>query len=157
MKKYLLLFVFLFLFSPVQAEEPMGWIEIPSISLYRPIYNIELVDRNYNLDDLGYGLGKVGYLNQNEWGHWIHDELGKVILVGHTPGAFENLTQVQIGDSIIVGDDNGVVEYVVLAIHIVEVTETDWLGTSDSKVLLLQTCYGTQRLLIEAIPNNQKR
>lgn len=152
MKKAILIFILMACFySPAQAKNaPIGWIEIPSISLYRPVYAIPLVDRNYNLDDLGFGLGTVGYLEQGAWGHWIHDDTGKVILVGHTPGAFTDLPTLHIGDRIIVGDSVGIVEYIVYATHIVESNEVSWLGTSDYKMLLLQTCYGEQRWLVEA-------
>ncbi len=158
MTKYIFLLLLILIIVPMAHAEdslPIGYIEIPSISLYRPIYSIPLVDKNYDLSGLGYGLGLVGRLEQGVWGHWIHDDTGKVILVGHNPGAFIDLPTVQIGDRIIVGDTDGAVEYIVVATHIVEVTEVQWLGTSPYKMLLLQTCYGNQRWLVEAIPNTQ--
>lgn len=149
MKRFMLLVLFMFLFySPAQAEGiPTGYIEIPSIALYRPIYFIPLVDRSYDLNELGFGLGVVGHLDQT---NWIHDTWGRTVLVGHTPGAFETLTDVTIGDVIYVSDSKETAVYIVSGIYIVEITEVGWLAPTETPTLLLMTCYGEQRWLVEA-------
>lgn len=157
MKKILFFLSVFLLFSTDSYAElgsPVGYIEIPSISLFRPIYFIPLENRNYDLTELGFALGTVGHLDQTTW---IHEDWGRVVLVGHTPGAFSDLPEVNIGDMILVWDTEGAVQYIVTAQHLVDVTETKWLGPTNYPSLLLMTCYGDQRWLVEAIPSNQTR
>lgn len=122
----------------------LGTLIIPDINLYEPIHSLPVENRTYDTSDLDYG---AAFLEGTSWNdlNW-----GRTVIIGHTPGAFENLTQLEIGDRIILLTDTYTLEYYVGDIHIVDVTDTSWLMPTDVPTLTLITCYGEQRLIINA-------
>ena len=147
---FLVIFVLLFLVPSVHAEYE-GTLIIESIGLYEPVSFIPLVNRNYDLTELNFGVAR---LDQTSWNDitW-----GRTVLVGHTPGAFENLTNVHIGDIILLMTDKYILEYIVYDITYVEAgaDPRDWFTPTNAPTLLLQTCYGDEyRLMIEASLKN---
>lgn len=127
-----------FLFTPSSA--PVGYLVIPSIDFYNPVYHTE-----FDLTELGL---RVAHLEGTSWDdpNW-----GRAVIVGHTPGKFAELINVGYGDSIILLTETGTYEYVVFNIHIAEVSEIEWLMPTEHPTLTLITCYEeTRRLIIEA-------
>ena len=122
----------------------VGTLIIPGINLYEPIHSLPLENRTYDTSELYYG---VNFLEGTSWNDpgW-----GRTVLIGHTPGAFENLTQLEIGDRLILLTNTYTLEYYVGDIHVVDVSDEHWLMPTDTPTLTLITCYGNKRLVINA-------
>lgn len=126
------------------SEGPVGYVIIPAIGLYYPVYSVPIVDHAYSEAALAH---RVGWL---EGTSWIHDGWGRVVLAGHSYGVFTGLTQISQGDRVIVGDSGGAVEYFITTWQIVSVYDTSWLYATEKNTLLLITCEGDQRRVIQA-------
>lgn len=120
----------------------IGTLIIPDINVYEPVHSLSLENRTYDTSELNYGAMFL------EGTSWNDPDWGRTVIIGHTPGAFENLTQLEIGDRIILLTDLYTWEYIVNDIQIVAVTDTSWLMPTDVPTLTLITCYGEQRLVI---------
>ena len=133
--------------SPAHAARgvaPSGYIVIERIGLYEPIYEVPLIDRAYQMDDLGI---VVGHLQATGW---IHDAATRTVLAGHSPGVFFRVHELRPGDRLIVWDSAGVVQYSVERMVIVSATEWRWLASQGRAELMLITCEGdgVRRLII---------
>lgn len=128
-KLFLFLLVLIISFSSVEAS-PDGYLIIEKISLFKPIQFIPDSDLSpetyfYDLTDLHDGVGHLQYTS------WGTTEGGRTVLVGHTPGAFEDVYKLEVGDEIIfsMGD-----EY-----HTLHVTEKFYTDADDGSVIYLPT------------------
>lgn len=122
----------------------VGTLIISDINLYEPIHSLPIENRTYDTSELNYGA------NFLEGTSWNDLEWGRTVIIGHTPGAFENLIQLEVGDRIILLTDLYSLEYYVGDIRVVAVEDTSWLMPTSVPTLTLITCYGNQRLVINA-------
>lgn len=101
MKKILFILLILIIYSPSVFASPDGYLIIPKIGLFKSIHLVTDSDPAsgtyfYDLSELGYG---VGHLENTSWGT---TEGGRTVLVGHTPGGFEDIVKLVVGDVIII-------------------------------------------------------
>ena len=141
------------LFAPLsvnaQAENgPVGYVIIPALDLYHPVYFVPIIDHAYSEDAL---IRRVGWLQGTSW---IHDDWGRVVLAGHSYGVFTDLNLLRAGDRVIVGDSAGAVVYRVTGWQIVGVDDTTWLQPTSEPTLLLITCSDANRLVVYAEKEN---
>ena len=137
--------------SPVLAQRddaPVGYVIIPALDLYRPVYFVPIIDHAYSEEAIA---RRVGWL---EGTSWIHDDWGRVVLAGHSYGVFIDLDLLRAGDEIIIGDGTGAVVYRVTGWQIVSVNDTAWLQPTDAPTLLLITCSDANRLVMYAEKEN---
>lgn len=118
---------------------PMGYVIVPAISLYRPVYPVSIITdpdgfRHYDDADL---VRHVGHLDGTSW---IHDGWGVVALAGHSGGVFANVDELQIGDRVIMVDERGAVEYVITGRVLTTPDDTSWLMPTDAPTLVLIVC-----------------
>lgn len=144
MKKFLLLlFLLPYIVAPVSADEPVGTLIIPSLSLYRPVDFVPLIDKNYDLTQLGYGVGHL------EGTSWDDPAWGRTVLVGHTPGGFSTLDKLQNDAIIYLLTDTYTFVYQVTGQYVTTPDDVGVLMPTDQASLVLMTCTnGTQQRLI---------
>ena len=123
---------------------PRGYLLIPAIDLYRPVGECALVDGWHDTTALGNGVCHL------EGTTWIDDEWGRVALGGHTPGAFARLTEVGVGDVIILWDRAGIEVYRVTWRGSVPVSDIQWLMPTTEQTVVLITCDNADRLIIDS-------
>lgn len=125
----------------------VGHIYIPAINLSAPVLAITpVIDNVYDeFDQYAIGDG-VQWLSDTAW----IDAPGRVVLTGHTPGVFGHLDRLVIDDQIVIYDSRDVVSYIVTGVFRAKPSEYQWLRESSEDKLLVITCDGDQRLLIEA-------
>lgn len=152
MKKIILLTLFIILQSSfVQAESPNDYILIGKIGLYSPIVFVPDSDSSsttyfYDLTS----LTTVGRLQNTAWGTI---EGGRTVLVGHTPGIFEHLKELEIDDQIIITMNGEEYEMFVFDKYLVSKDNDNVLSTvSYQYELVLITCTedDDKRLIIKA-------
>jgi LPXTG-site transpeptidase (sortase) family protein len=149
MKTFLLILIIIYFILPVSSiqvqDKPVGWLVIPSIDLWRPLQEIPIVNRQYNMDVVG--SNGAGWLEET---NWITDDWGTVVLAGHSNGAFERLDELYIGDYIYLYTLNYKETYEVVNIyHNIDISETQWLAPSlGGEQLTLITCEGYSRLVV---------
>ncbi len=117
----------------------MGTLYIPAINLTEPIYPVPLTGGEYII-----GAG-VQWLDDSAW----IDHAGRVVLAGHTPGVFDDLHRVERGDQIVMFDERTISIYEVTGVFLAKVSEVEWLRVSSEPKILIITCSGGNRLLIE--------
>lgn len=143
----LVVIVALLLSSAAAAQDgadPIGHIYIPAIQLDRVVQAVPLVDRTYHLSTLEDGVAWL------EGTAWISHDWARIVLAGHTPGAFDELTLLRPGDQVIVWDAHAVEVYVVQFLRIVPATDIRWLMPTPDETLTLLTCAGELRLVVHA-------
>jgi LPXTG-site transpeptidase (sortase) family protein len=123
---------------------PRGYLLIPAIDLYRPVGTCPLVDGWHDTTALGNGVCHL------EGTTWIDDDWGRVALGGHTPGAFARLTEIGVGDVIILWDRGTVEVYRVTWRGSVPVSDISWLMPTTPEHATLITCSDTDRLIIDS-------
>lgn len=145
MKKLILfLIVFLSFVVPVQAEEAKGIIIIPSIDLNEPITTIHMVDNQWDTSNMDF----AGWLEGTQW---VNTEWGRTVVIGHTPGAFMNVHNIEIGDSItILSEDTPYYYEVYEIIPPTNVWDVHWIMPTDIPTLTIITCEGELRRVINA-------
>lgn len=145
MKKLLLLFIFLFtLVTPAHAEEAKGVIIIPSIDLNEPITTIKLVDNQFDTSNMEF----AGWV---EGTSWVNTEWGRTVIIGHTPGAFMNVHNIQKGDSITVLSEDTPYYYEVFEIiPPTNIWDVHWIMPTDVPTLTIITCEGDLRRIVNA-------
>jgi LPXTG-site transpeptidase (sortase) family protein len=130
-----------------QTPEPPRWgtVYIPAIQLVQPVGECPLVDGWYDTSRLGQGVCHL------EGTTWITDNWGRVALAGHTPGAFDDLVGLAVGDQILVFDDRVIEVYEVTQMVIVTVSDIQWIMPTTTEHLTLITCSGARRLVVDAV------
>lgn len=128
------------------AASESGLIYIPAINLIEHItVTVPVLDNYYDeFDQYVIGDG-VQWLSDSAW----IDESGRVVLAGHSPGVFDNLHRVERGDQIVIFDDQTISIYEVTGVFLAKESEVEWLRESSESKILIITCSGKQRLLIE--------
>ena len=111
--------------SPAQA---LAILEIPGFDLRVAVFN------GTEDDVLNLGVGRVS-------GTAHIGEIGNLALAGHRDGYFRPLKDIAIGDSIIVRHVDGIEEYVVSDLLIVNPENVSVLAPTISSRLTLVTCY----------------
>lgn len=131
----------------------IGVIYIPAINLVETVtLTAPVVDNHYDEYDQ-YVIGDgVQWLSDSDW---INTK-GRVVLAGHTPGVFNELSMVGKGDQILVFDAKQIAVYEVTGVFMAHPSEKEWLRESSEPKILIITCSGNDRLLIEGIPYESK-
>jgi LPXTG-site transpeptidase (sortase) family protein len=124
-------------------------IYIPAINLIETVTITAPVIDNYYDEFDQYVIGDgVQWLSDSAW----IDFDGRVVLAGHTPGVFDDLHLVEKGDQIVMVDAHRVVIYEVSGVFTAKASEKEWLRESSEPKILIITCSGENRLLIEGKP-----
>lgn len=147
MRWFALLLMLLAHCVPVAAQGPdaKGLLMIPSIQVFAPVIEIPAqADGNYDLSGLGDGVGWLQYAA------WIEHDFGRIDLVGHTPGAFERVHELQAGDLIILSDPGRAEWYRVTLSTLVEANDVSWLLQEGPERVVLITCEGDRRRIVQA-------
>lgn len=147
MKKLITLLVLaasLVLAGPALAQGPKGHVYIPRIGLVRDVVAVPLVDRDYDLTQLGDGVAWL------EGAAWLEHDWARIVLAAHTPGAFETIRALEPGDTILVWDEHTVEVYAVTGSIVVDIDDVSWLMPTDDETLILLTCDGDRRLVVLA-------
>lgn len=131
--------------TPAQATdfEPATEIEIPSIGLHADVAPMTMRDGVLKTPD-----AMVGSYSRAK---------NKTFLVGHSVGVFQNLSNVNVGDSVVYD----LVHYTVTSVDVVEKSEIkmdELLLPSEKDTIMIMTCAGellgggdaTHRLIITA-------
>lgn len=130
--------------SAVRAQGPKGAVYIPRIGLVRSVVAAPLVERDYDLAALGDGVAWL------EGTAWLEHDWARIVLAGHTPGAFDDIRLLEPGDSILVWDEHQVEVYAVTGSQVVMADDVSWLMPTTEESLLLLTCEGDLRLVVMA-------
>lgn len=147
-KRILILLVCLTCIPVSAEEEPIGTLIIPSLRLYKPVNSIPLIDKNYDLTELGYG---VGFL---EGTSWDDPTWGRTVLVGHTPGGFSTLDKLENGAIIYLLTQDYIFIYQVVEQYITTPKDISVLMPTNIPSLVLMTCTnGTEqrRIIVAAL------
>lgn len=148
----LLLILCLVLLVPLPtsaATSTKGVLFAPSADLHALIYVAPLVRGDTWLID----PARVVWLSGTAW---ITDDSGRVVLAGHTPGAFEHVARLRVGDVITITDMNaGMIEqYEVIETVLTGNYDLRWImPTSDEHVTLI-TCEGDLRRIVDTVRLN---
>jgi len=118
----------------VFADGPEGWLVIKSISFYKSVSYTPIVNKDYDLSSLGYGITHL------EGTTWIDDGWGRVVIAGHNPGGFAPLQYLSIGDNIITVSHHETMEWIVYEILIVS-DDLVYLNPTPTFTLTLITCW----------------
>ncbi len=128
---------------------PKGVLIIPVIDLVKYIETAPVIEvdglRVHDVSWLGDGVAWL------EGTGWVENRLWRMALAGHNPGAFSRLGEVQMGDSIYLITEIGLLRYVAAEFYVVDPAETWVLGSSDGPSLALITCSGDRRLVVVAV------
>jgi len=112
----------------IDAEPPIGVITIEAVNIQIPIYN--------GAEDLNLNRG-VGRIKGMAW----MNETGNLGIAGHRDGVFRGLKDMKKGDGIEVLSIDGVQNYEVSSITIVDQSEVSPMDPTPDKTLTLVTCY----------------
>jgi len=112
----------------IDAEPPIGVITIEAVNIQIPIYN--------GAEDLNLNRG-VGRIKGMAW----MNETGNLGIAGHRDGVFRGLKDTKKGDLIEVLSIDGVQNYEVSSITIVDQSEISPMDPTPDKTLTLVTCY----------------
>lgn len=132
----------------------IAFLMIPSIFFNMPVGSIS-VDSPGFTDYANLG-GGVAYIQELTWNR---TDAGRTVIIGHNPGAFNNLQNVQVGADIYLLMD-GIVEplhFVVYQVGLIDIEDT-WVFNSPPPEyeLVLMTCYWdytqnkSRRLIVRA-------
>lgn len=136
----------------------LAFLIIPSIFFNMPVGSISVNSPSFvEYANLGNGIAYVEEVT------WNRTDAGRTIILGHNPGAFSNLENVQVGDDIYLLMD-GIEEtlhFVVYQVGLIDV-EDDWIFNSPTNnyELVLMTCYWdytqnkSRRLIVRARLND---
>jgi len=149
MKYILLIFILLLNIPHVSAESPEGYLVIPKISFYKSLSYIPKTEgsdysKMFDTTQLGYGIGIIENVEQAPQ--------DKHVILGHTPGGFEGLLDITMGDEIIVILGETVQSYIVYDTFITSVNNGSvlWFDGGFPEVVLI-TCHGKhERLVVKA-------
>lgn len=148
--RWIILIVMMFSRCTLAAAHPQGayakgLLMIPAIQLIATVQEIPAqADGSYDLTTLGDGIGWLQY------SAWLEHDFGRIDLVGHTPGGFERVHELAVGDLIIVADRGRVEWYRVELSVVVEVSDVSWLLQDGPERVVLITCEGDQRRVVQA-------
>jgi len=134
--------------ATAHAQEPPRWsVYIPRLGLVRPIGECPIVDRIHDTSALEQGVCHL------EGTATLDYDWARIVLAGHSNGAFAELHDLRAGDSVIVWDAHTVEVYTVTDLHTVAVADTRWLMPTREETLTLITCAGDDRLIVNVRKN----
>lgn len=135
--------------AKVTDEQPLALLKIDSLNLEAPVY--------HGTDRVTLDRG-LGYIE----GTTPPGEVGNIALSGHRDSFFRVLKDIKVGDSIELRTLNGVEDFEVSDISIVDALEVSVLDPTDTTVLTLITChpfyyvgYAPDRFIVRATQVNQ--
>lgn len=147
MKKLMVLLLLLFCnVSPTHAS-PDGYLIIPHISLYKSVVFVPIEDYTYDLSWLHDGVGHLQYTT------WNRTDAGRTVLVGHTPGAFEDVNTLVIGDEIILIMGDQPHSFTIYEMYFTNRSDASVINSpSDQYEVALITCTSNEdvRLIVKA-------
>jgi len=127
-------------------EEPLALLKIERLNLEAPVY--------YGTDRITLDRG-VGVVEGTAW----PGEVGNIGLSGHRDSFFRVLKDIKTGDTIEMQTLDGIENFVVSDISIVDALDVSVLKPTDTTVLTLITChpfyfvgYAPDRYIVRAIP-----
>lgn len=127
---------------PAAAQENTMRLYIPRIGLAVQVGECPIVDHWYDTTQLGNGVCHL------EGTATVSDTWARIVLAGHTPGAFDDLRLLRVGDQVVVWDAHAVEVYRVALMTITTVDDTRWLMPTPDETLTLITCSGARRLIV---------
>lgn len=130
--------------TPILAQDLGPDIEnaalvIPNAGIVAPIVRVYLGESSWDVTQLGNNIGHL------EGTRWV-SERGNVVLSGHVEladgrqGIFANLTELQIGDRVIITQDGNDFHYDIASISNHEPTDLTPIYPSSNNLLTLITC-----------------
>lgn len=128
-------------------ETPLGWLIIPDVVPFAPIYEVPIIDREYAMEHITYN---VGHLAQTTW---IDEGWGRVVLAAHNPGAFSRLPEITRCTPITVISHTQIMTFYVVELLIVNDDNLAYLSPTTKLTLTLITCWGDQRLIVIGEPD----
>lgn len=144
--KWILLVIVLMvqLTLPTGAQENIkGVLMIPAIHLIEPVSESVLDhDGQYVMPESG-----VVHLDGTAW---LEHDWARIALAGHTPGDFERVRDLAAGDLIVLMDRERVEWYRVVFSALVAADDTSWLFPTETETLILITCEGDLRRIVQA-------
>ena len=153
MKYIMCVLVLVMLVSTVYAETAEDSIIIGKLGIYQPISLV--VDSDPSNERYFYdltNLQNVGRIEGTSWGN-VTDK-GRIILVGHTPGVFEKINQLEVSDQIILYMNGKRHEFFVFDMYTVHKSNDSVISTPAYQFeVVLITCvegYPDKRLIIKA-------
>lgn len=120
---------------------------IPRLSMVEQVGECPLIDREHDTTALGAGVCHL------EGTATLDYDWARIVLAGHSYGAFEELYELRAGDSVLVWNAYTIEAYTVTDTHTVAVTDTRWLMPTQEETLTLITCAGDERLIVNAWKN----
>lgn len=128
-----------------QASAPrcVGVLWIPRIGLDACIVAAPLVDRVHQVParDAGHAEGTA----------WLQHDRYNVVLIGHNPGVFSRLGELEAGDMLYIFDVATTAEYEVIDVYVTDASNTAPLDQTTEPTATLVTCTpDDQRLIIRA-------
>lgn len=132
-----LIFIIIWLAVPDGQGYAAGerrWIQIPALEISQQVVTVEYDGYQWDTSTLKDGIGHLEYLD------WMGGS--NTVLVGHNPGAFSNLDQLQEGDVIYIYDGADVFKFAVTETFTVEETALWVYYSTSTQQLTLFTCYG---------------
>jgi LPXTG-site transpeptidase (sortase) family protein len=146
----------------VAQDEVKGWLYIPSINMVEPLYKSLIIDEVYQIPE-----HDAVWLTGTAWLDTTYADLlasggspvpegagypaGRVVLSGHRADVFSSLPGLQVGDIVYLAEWPLLVEFEIVTIKTVEFDPDLLAPTTEDQRLVLITCDGDQRLVIEAI------
>jgi LPXTG-site transpeptidase (sortase) family protein len=127
--------------------DPIGYVIIPKISLYKSLEFIPNAgteeDYFFDLSALNYGAGVLEKLAK------APDN--KIILVGHTPGGFDDLETLVVGDEIILLLNDQSYDFYIYDMFVTSSSNGSvlWFPTDEPELVLI-TCKENKRMVIKA-------
>ncbi|MBZ0316346.1 MAG: sortase [Anaerolineae bacterium] len=117
-----------------QAEGERRWIHIPALGISQAVVTVPYDGYQWDTSRLGDGIGHLEYLD------WLDG--GNTVLVGHNPGVFDSLDQLQVGDVLYLYDAADVYKFAVKEMFKVKETALWVYYSTQSQRLTLFTCWG---------------
>jgi len=130
--------------EPVSAQDEFEMLYIPRLNLVARVGECPIVDGWHDTTALGNGVCHL------EGTATIDHDWARIVLAGHTPGAFEGLADLREGDQVLVWNARAVEVYRVVLITMARVEDVQWLMPTDGETLTLITCRGVDRLIVHA-------
>lgn len=135
--------------TPARAQDvPFGSVYIPRINLVARVSECPIVNGWHDTTQLGAGVCHL------EGTATIDHDWARIVLAGHTPGAFDDLRLLRTGDQVVVWNTHAVEVYRVVLMMITTIDDIRWLMPTEDETLTLITCDQARRLIVHAEKEN---
>ena len=117
-------------YASLQADLPpvLGVLELPAVGLSVPVYSTD--------SELAMDRG-AGVIDGMAYPH----EPGNIGIAGHRDGYFRALKDVRIGDTLKLQTFDGLKQFTINSVQVVEIADTHVLQDTDDQTVTLVTCY----------------